>query len=293
MLRGICLVDKPLGVSSHHVVSRARRALGTKKVGHAGTLDPAATGLLVLGVGAGTRLLTYLVGLGKTYHATMRLGYATTTDDAEGERIDVPGGDLSTCTPEVIEAALTPYRGVISQVPSTFSAIKVDGKRAYDLAREGKEVALASREITVYRLTGAILEVTPDYIDVDLEVDCSSGTYIRALARDIGRDLGVGGHLVALRRISVGPFELENAREVDDLEESSLLPLAMAASKVMPSVDLVPDQVNDIQHGRSVSCPGAQQNVPLAALDGATGELVAIIECAGERSRILMGVPTS
>ncbi len=291
MTSGILLVDKPLGVSSHGVVSMARKALGTKKVGHAGTLDPEASGLLVLGVGAGTRLLTYMVGLDKTYVATLRLGYGTTTDDAEGERIDFPGGNLESVSIEALDHVLARFRGQISQVPSTFSAIKVEGKRAYDLARSGAEVALKARPVSVYRLERGEPERHKGYIDIELTIDCSSGTYIRALARDIGGALGVGGHLVALRRSAVGPFDVADALSHERIESSGLRGLAESAALVMTPVRLGQREVDDVRHGRAVAVHDWPEGVPLAAIDDASSQLVAIIECSAGRSRILMGVP--
>jgi tRNA pseudouridine55 synthase len=288
---GILLVDKPLGVSSHGVVSMARKALGTKKVGHAGTLDPEASGLLVLGVGAGTRLLTYMVGLDKTYVATLRLGYGTMTDDAEGERIDFPEGDLASVSIEALDHVLARFRGQISQVPSTFSAIKVEGKRAYDLARSGAEVALKARPVSVYRLERGEPERHKGYIDIELTIDCSSGTYIRALARDIGGALGVGGHLVALRRSAVGPFDVADALSHERIESSGLRGLAESAALVMTPVRLGQREVDDVRHGRAVAVHDWPEGVPLAAIDDASSQLVAIIECSAGRSRILMGVP--
>ena len=291
MTSGILLVDKPLGVSSHGVVSMARKALGTKKVGHAGTLDPEASGLLVLGVGAGTRLLTYMVGLDKTYVATLRLGYGTTTDDAEGERIDFPEGELASVSIEALDHVLARFRGQISQVPSTFSAIKVEGKRAYDLARSGAEVALKARPVSVYRLERGEPERHKGHIDIELTIDCSSGTYIRALARDIGGALGVGGHLVALRRSAVGPFDVADALSHERIESSGLRGLAESAALVMTPVRLGQREVDDVRHGRAVAVHDWPEGVPLAAIDDASGQLVAIIECSAGRSRILMGVP--
>lgn len=291
MVSGLLLVDKPLGVTSHGVVSMARKALGTKKVGHAGTLDPAASGLLVLGVGPGTRLLTYMVGLDKTYVATMRLGYSTDTDDAEGQRIDHPGGDLSSCSDSAIETAISGFRGEISQVPSTYSAIKVDGRRSYDLARKGAEVDLAPRGVTIQRLDRGAISRSESWIDVELVIECSSGTYIRALARDIGSALGVGGHLVALRRTTVGPFALDDAVAHDAIEQSALMTLAHAAGAVMETVALAGAHIVDISHGRAVPCEGWPEGVALAAVAEPTGELLAIVECSAGRSRILMGVP--
>jgi tRNA pseudouridine55 synthase len=269
----------------------ARKALDTKKVGHAGTLDPQASGLLVLGVGAGTRLLTYMVGLDKTYVATLRLGYATTTDDAEGERIDFPEGDLATVTIEALDDVLDRFRGPISQVPSTFSAIKVEGKRAYDLARSGVEVELKARPVTVYRIERGEPDRQSGHIDLELTIECSSGTYIRALARDIGEGLGVGGHLVALRRTRVGPFDVADALSHEGIEASGLRGLAESAALVMTPVSLSAREVDDIRHGRAVAAKDWPEGVPLAAVDEASGQLVAIIECSAGRSRILMGVP--
>jgi tRNA pseudouridine55 synthase len=287
---GILLVDKPWGVSSHGVVSMARKALGTKKVGHAGTLDPAATGLLVLGVGAGTRLLTYMVGLGKTYTATIRLGYQTTTDDAEGERIEHAGGSLATCTDDAIDDTISRYVGPISQVPSTFSAIKVDGQRSYDRARRGEEVELAPRSVTVYSFARGEVRRDADWIDVDVVIECSSGTYIRALARDIGSDLGVGGHLVALRRTHVGPFSVVDARAHDAIGEDDMMALADAATAIMPRIELSGMDAQDLRHGRAVRVEGWPEDSPLAAVAQDSGELIAIVESSAGRSRILMGV---
>ena len=291
MVSGIVLVDKPLGLSSHSAVSGVRKALDTKKVGHAGTLDPAATGLLVMGVGAGTRLLTYLVGLDKSYTATLRLGYETTTDDAEGETVGEASTELESLSDDAIRGALEPFRGEIDQVPSTYSAIKVEGKRAYDLARSGQDVELRSRRVTVSRLEALSITRGDGFIDVELAVDCSSGTYIRALARDMGRALGVGGHLVALRRTRVGPFSVEGAPLPQDVKESQLQGLAQVAGQIMPVVTLTKPEVADISHGRPVRAEDWPSPGPLAGCDADTGSLVAILEASGGRSRILMGVP--
>jgi tRNA pseudouridine55 synthase len=200
---GILLVDKPGGMTSHDVVARGRKRLGTRRVGHAGTLDPMATGLLVLGTGSATRLLTYLVGLDKTYEATIRLGESTNTDDAEGEstgRFPVAFGD------DELEAGIRSLTGDLLQRPSTVSAIKVGGKRAYALARAGEEVELAARPVTVHEFVVLAVRREIDTVgvgstvDLDVRISCSSGTYIRALARDLGTFLGSGGHLTALRR---------------------------------------------------------------------------------------------
>jgi len=290
---GLILVDKPLGVSSHQVVSWARKALGTKKVGHAGTLDPEASGLLVLGVGVGTRLLTFCVGMAKTYQATVRLGYATSTDDAQGERIDYPEGTLDRCTPELIDEVVETFRGDIMQVPSSFSAIKVDGRRSYDRARKGEEVNLPARPVTIHGLSRGEITRGEAVVDVELAVECSSGTYIRALARDIGHTLGVGGHLIALRRSQVGPFDIERALPADQITPEGILELAQAAQLIMPSVRVSGPAKDDIAHGRRVECAGWPEGRPVAVLDDAEGALLAVIECVAGRSRILMGVPPS
>jgi len=290
--QGIALVDKELGVSSHHIVGKARKALDTRKVGHAGTLDPAASGLLVLGVGSGTRLLTFLVGLGKTYRATMRLGYSTNTDDAEGESLP-PTADVSTCSDSDIAGAVEKFRGEISQVPSTFSAIKVGGRRAYDLARAGQEVELKSRAVTISTLEVGAISRHRHHIDVELLVECSSGTYIRALARDIGADLGVGGHLVALRRDRVGPFDVAGTGKAEDLTVENLMPLGQAARLVMPALEVSGSEVSDLRHGRAIALEGHPTGVPLAAIERDTGVLLAVIEALAGRSRILMGVASN
>ncbi len=232
MTAGFLVVDKPAGITSHQVVARARRALGTKKIGHAGTLDPLATGVLLLGVGAGTRLLGHLALTDKTYETTIRLGISTVTDDAEGDVTAAPGA--SGVTGPAIAAAVARLTGDIVQVPSAVSAIKVDGRRAYALVREGADVQLAGRPVTVSRFD--VLAVRPTeqdgvpVLDVDAVVDCSSGTYIRALARDLGVALGVGGHLVALRRTRVGPFTLADAT----WDAAPVAPAAPAAAPPVP-----------------------------------------------------------
>lgn len=243
---GLVLVDKPQGWTSHDVVGRVRRMAATRKVGHAGTLDPMATGVLVLGIGRATRLLTHVVGAEKEYTATIRLGAATVTDDAEGEVIaprGVPGRrEWGGVDPADLEAAMAALRGEIAQVPSSVSAIKVDGRRSYARVRAGEDVELAARPVTISRfaLTGQPVSATatgPDgaevpVLDVPVVVVCSSGTYVRALARDLGAALGLGGHLTALRRTRVGPFRIEDATDVDALAG------AVAAGGELPVTDL-------------------------------------------------------
>ena len=223
---GLVVVDKPGGITSHDVVARVRRMAGTRKVGHAGTLDPMATGVLLVGVERATRLLGHLALTDKAYAATIRLGVATVTDDAEGDVLATV--DAASVTDDAIEAAIAPLRGDILQRPSSVSAVKVDGVRSYARVRGGEDVELAPRPVTVSRLdVVAVRRDEPGVVDVEVEVECSTGTYVRALARDLGDALGVGGHLTALRRTRVGPFAVEHAHTLDALEESFVLvPLA-------------------------------------------------------------------
>ena len=290
---GILLVDKSGGMTSHDVVSRARRLLGTRKVGHAGTLDPMATGLLILGANASTRLLTYVVGLDKEYTATIRLGFATTTDDAEGDTLG-DTADASGVTDAAITAAIAPLTGDISQRPSTVSAIKVDGKRAYALAREGVEVELKERAVTVSAFE--VLAVRRDalvggipVVDVDVRVECSSGTYIRALARDLGAALGVGGHLTALRRTRIGPFSISEARAIDD--EPALLPPQDAAARLFPTVTLDAAQTADLTNGKRIAVDAADTPGPVAAL-APGGTLIGLIAIVDGRARVLTNFPS-
>lgn len=246
--RGLMLIDKPKGLTSHDVVARTRRSLHTRKVGHAGTLDPMATGLLVLGVGRGTKLLTHAVGLAKSYEATVRLGIATSTDDAEGEVVSKRG-----CTSIAgLDRALLDFRGDIMQVPASVSAIKVGGKRAYALARAGADVKLKARPVTVSKLEVIgrprfldCDESNVAVVDIDVTLDCSSGTYVRAIARDLGDVLGTGGHLTALRRTQVGPWSVREAGE-------DLIDLGAACLALFPEVIDVDDSgANAFRHGSS------------------------------------------
>ncbi|KIH98286.1 tRNA pseudouridine synthase B [Streptomonospora alba] len=253
---GVVIVDKPADWTSHDVVARTRRLAGTRKVGHAGTLDPMATGVLVLGIGKGTKLLGHLTLTEKTYTATLRLGLGTNTDDAEGE----PGerADASGVTDEAVRDGAAALTGTISQVPPQVSAIKVDGKRAYKSARSGQEVELAAREVTVSEFAVEDIRRVEDaggtFVDLDARVACSSGTYIRALARDLGAALGVGGHLTALRRTRVGPYDLAQARTLEQLaEEFTAVPLAQAVAAAFPVRVLNADEVRRIAHGNRIS----------------------------------------
>ncbi|MEU2199396.1 tRNA pseudouridine(55) synthase TruB [Isoptericola sp. NPDC019482] len=292
---GFLVVDKPAGWTSHDVVGRCRRLAGTRKVGHAGTLDPMATGVLVVGVGRATKLLTYVVGADKAYDATIRLGVATTTDDAEGEVVEAvgvgTGVDDAALAREV--AVLT---GEIRQVPTTVSAIKVDGKRAYARVRAGEDVVLEARPVTVSRfdVLAARPAATDDgvaVLDVDVSVVVSSGTYVRALARDLGVALGTGGHLTALRRTRVGGYELSGARTLEELEAQAdadgvlaTLPLADAARATFPVRDLTADEARALGYGQWVPASGERGTVAAMGPDGA---LVALLEDTRRRGEAL------
>ena len=285
MNSGILLVDKPQGITSHDVVSRVRRAAGTRKVGHAGTLDPLATGLLVLGLNSSTRLLTFLVGLDKTYEATIRLGVATTTDDSEGETTATH--DASAVADEAIDAGVRALSGPISQVPTTVSAIKVNGRRAYDLAREGVEVELKARDVTISefsvhdRRTAEVVDEagrTVTVRDLDVRVRCSSGTYVRALARDLGAGLGVGGHLTALRRTTVGPFDVADAAVLEGIDVApALLPPTAVAERLFPVWRMTADETVDLGHGKRVTVGIDDTAGPVAAVTP-SGDLAGLVE---------------
>ena len=290
---GLIVVDKPAGLTSHDVVARGRRLARTRRVGHAGTLDPMATGVLLLGVGRGTRLLTYLVGAEKDYDATIRLGIGTTTDDAEGEVTSAPGAaDLDEAALSAAVAALT---GDIRQVPSTVSAIKVDGKRAYARVRAGEDVALAARPVTVSRFdVVARRDGTADrvpVVDLDVRVTVSSGTYVRALARDLGAALGSAGHLTALRRTRVGPWGLDRARTLEQLESAyEIVPLAEAASTCFPVRRLDAEEARRLGHGQRLAAEGLGEG-PVAGI-GPDGRLVALLgESEGALRPLLVVAP--
>jgi len=292
---GFLVVDKPAGWTSHDVVGRCRRLAGTRKVGHAGTLDPMATGVLVVGVGRATKLLTYVVGADKAYDATVRLGVATTTDDAEGEVVEAVGVGAGVGAEDLARevAALT---GDIRQVPTTVSAIKVDGKRAYARARAGEDVVLEARPVTVSRfdVLGTRPATTVDgvaVLDVDVTVVVSSGTYVRALARDLGAALGTGGHLTALRRTRVGGYELATARTLEQLEAQAdadgvlaTLPLADAARATFPVRELTADEARALGYGQWVPATGERGTV---AAVGPDGTLVALLEDTRRRGEAL------
>jgi tRNA pseudouridine55 synthase len=278
---GLLVVDKPAGLTSHDVVDRVRRLAGTRKVGHAGTLDPMATGVLVLGVGRATRLLGHLVLTDKSYLATMRLGQSTTTDDADGETLS--SADASLVTDAALASAVAAQTGRIEQVPSSVSAVKVDGRRAYQRVRAGEEVALAARSVQIMRFDVLEVRRSGAWVDVDIEVLCSSGTYVRALARDIGAALGVGGHLTALRRTAVGPYGLDLARTLHQLTEKfEVMGLGPAAAAAFPSRLADAEQALAITHGRPLSLTGDGQVGPVAVLDEA-GTLLALVRDDPER----------
>ena len=244
---GLLVVDKPPGWTSHDVVARIRRLAGTRRVGHAGTLDPMATGVLIVGVGRATRLLGHLALADKDYDATIRMGVTTTTDDAEGEVVDER--DASGVTDDRLAAAMSRLTGALEQVPSAVSAVKVDGERAYKRARRGEDVQLRARPVHVARFD----LVTRRGPDVDVRVTCSTGTYVRALARDLGADLGVGAHLTALRRTRVGGFGLERARTLEQLaDDPSVVPLAEAVAAAFPRVDVGDDDARRLVFGQPV-----------------------------------------
>lgn len=288
------MVDKPAGMSSHAVVARVRKWYGTSKVGHSGTLDPMATGVLVLGLGRATRLLTYLVGQDKTYSATIRLGVGTPSDDADSEPDRFADAQaVAGLTEDAIRQAAARFTGAIEQVPSAVSAIKVDGQRAYKLVRDGQKVDLRPRPVMVSRFeVGQVCKVQARYatpvdsadpansatpvecVDVDVQVDCSSGTYIRALARDVGELLGVYGHLTRLRRERVGAFTVAGAVALPSAEvvagqvppePAALLSLAAVAGGIMPTVELSAGEALAVTQGKFVP-------VPDGGIDGQAGE---------------------
>ncbi|MFJ8893136.1 tRNA pseudouridine(55) synthase TruB [Leifsonia sp. NPDC102414] len=292
---GILLVDKPQGWTSHDIVARTRRLAGTRKVGHAGTLDPMATGLLIVGLNSSTRLLTYIVGTDKEYLATIRLGATTTTDDAEGDVVEEAAPDaVAAVDDDAIRSGIADLTGEIEQVPSSVSAIKVDGKRAYARVRAGEEVVLKARPVTVSEFELLDVRRLPAAIDLDVRVVCSSGTYIRSLARDLGAALGAGGHLTALRRTRVGSFRVEDAHPIEDVDvASALVPAAEAATILFERFDLTEQQAIDLTHGKRIHVADRENGdgAPLAAI-APTGHLVGLIEFRGKEARTLVNFPT-
>jgi tRNA pseudouridine55 synthase len=284
---GIVVVDKPAGMTSHDVVSRCRRIFGTRKVGHAGTLDPMATGVLVVGVDRATKILGLLTAESKTYIATIRLGQSTSTDDAEGMLLQqVSAEHLSD---ESIAAAIAGFRGDIEQVPSAVSAVKVGGRRAYRLVREGRQVDLPARPVRVDRFEVTAVRRHAQLVDVGVEVDCSSGTYIRALARDLGAALGVGGHLISLRRSRVGRFGLDLAAQLDDLAERPQLSYTLdhACLLLFPRRELSAADAGAVAHGRPLSPAGIEG---VYAASTADGSVIALLRDDGARTRSVVVV---
>jgi tRNA pseudouridine55 synthase len=303
---GIVLIDKPPGYTSHDVVARTRRFAGTRKVGHAGTLDPMATGLLVLGVNSSTRLLTYVVGLDKEYLATVRLGAATTTDDAEGELLP-PNGDvqatLDALTPDAVAVAFAAQQGTIVQVPSSVSAIKVNGQRAYARVRAGEDVVLEGRTVTIaeIELVGEARRGSTDegpFLDQDVRVVCSSGTYIRAIARDVGAALHVGGHLTSLRRTRIGPFAVTDAATLDTLEARAeageairLLDAADVATRLFPRLDVDAAAATALGHGQRVALPEGAPTEGLLAAVTPGGRLLGLVEPRAGSAKSVVNFP--
>ena len=327
---GILVVDKPQGLTSHDVVGAIRRLAATRKVGHAGTLDPMATGLLLLGIGRATRFLTYLVGADKTYEATVRLGAETTTEDADGQIVAARGCRVEDVPEARLQEALTTLTGPIQQVPSAVSAIKVDGVRAYQRVRDGQDVELQARPVTIHelRLTAeprkAIVEADgalsdgPDAaeaVDIDILVSCSSGTYVRALARDLGRTLGCGAHLIALRRTGVGPFDVGQAHTLTALSEQvetdaatpdprgvTTIPLEEVARRCFERLDLTEAEARGLRFGQPLDVAALERAqspvgnaVPVASKEAPgqrvvagfapDGRLVALLTPRGSRAR--------
>lgn len=277
---GIVVVDKPEGPTSHAIVGRARKAWGTRRVGHAGTLDPLATGVLVLGLGSATRLLGHLSAQGKEYVATIVLGVSTTSDDAQGDVVRASGASLSEAE---VEAAMRPWRGTVRQRPSSVSAVRIDGRRAHERVRAGEDVELPERQVTIESFD--LLDLRREEVAgvpatvIDVRVDCSAGTYVRALARDVGEALGVGGHVVALRRTRSGAFTLEDACSAEELGSVAPLTAGAAARRSLPWVDVGAGLVRSVVHGVRIPWPeSAPREGTVALLHD--DELLALAECS-------------
>ncbi len=275
---GLLVIDKPSGLTSHDVVGRVRRLAGTRRVGHAGTLDPMATGVLIVGLEKATRLLGQLTLTEKEYQATVRLGASSDTGDADGTV--VPGGPAAGLGIAAVQAAAATLTGPIQQVPPAVSAIKVGGKRSYQLARDGAPPVLPPRPVTVWSFTVQAVHPTGDLLDADVTVRCSSGTYVRALARDMGEALGVGGYLTMLRRTRVGPYRLSAAHTLDELERARpalpVLPLAEAAAAAFPARQLTAAEARTLGHGGRL--PGLGEHTGPVAAFGPDGALIALVQ---------------
>lgn len=292
---GALFIDKPAGMTSHDVVARVRRVLGVRRVGHAGTLDPMATGVLVIGVGPTTRLLGIVGAHDKEYTATVRLGAATTTDDSEGEVIGVADPDtLASISDSAIETAVGGFIGTIAQRPSAVSAVKIDGKRAYERVREGQDVELPERTVTVTAFEVRGIDRVPGFVDVQVRVECSAGTYIRALARDLGAALCVGGHLTALRRTRSGGVRVTQCRSIDEVGLDALMAPADFAQRELPSVAIDRQMAakvrNGIQLDISAMDPPTKDESPIAVI-GPDHDLVAVATVQGEQLSYLVVLP--
>ena len=291
---GLVIVDKPAGMTSHDVVGRCRRLFGTRKVGHAGTLDPMATGVLVVGIERATKILGLLTATDKSYSATIRLGQTTSTEDAEGEVLETVSADH--VSDLGIETAVGVLRGEIDQIPSSVSAIKVDGQRAYKLAREGKTVELAARRVRIARFDVVAVRRTPEVpagcVDVDVEVDCSSGTYIRALARDVGAGLGVGGHLTALRRTRVGRYGLGEAHTLEALADGPRLSYSLDEACLLgfPRRELTDAECDAASNGRALAPAGVDGVYAATASDG---RVIALLADEGSRTKSVVVIRPS
>ncbi|WP_445529942.1 tRNA pseudouridine(55) synthase TruB [Streptomyces cyslabdanicus] len=279
---GLVIVDKPSGFTSHDVVAKMRGIARTRRIGHAGTLDPMATGVLVLGVEKATKLLGHLALTEKEYVGTVRLGQNTLTDDAEGEITSAT--DASKVTRDAVDAAVAKLTGDIMQVPSKVSAIKINGVRSYKRAREGEEFEIPARPVTVssfavHDVRDAVADDGTPVLDLVVSVVCSSGTYIRALARDLGADLGVGGHLTALRRTRVGPYKLDSARTLDQLQkELTVMPIAEAAAAAFPRWDVDARRARLLTNGVRLEVPDEYAGAGAIAVYGPDGRLLALVE---------------
>lgn len=305
---GIVVVDKPAGMTSHDVVGKLRRIFRTKKVGHAGTLDPMATGVLVAGLERGTKFLAHMVAATKTYQATIRLGAATSTDDAEGELLSPASvfpdstktditARLTALTDEQISAACAAWTGTVEQIPAKVSAIKINGKRAHQRVREGEEVEIPARTVTIEQFNihdiRRIFEHDgKQFIDIDCTVSCSSGTYIRSLARDIGLDLGVGGHLTALRRTQVGPYTLADAASLEELAEQAALSLGLdeALLRSYPKWQISEDQALDLSMGKRLPAQGLDGVHAATAPDG---RVIALVKESKEIQTVFVARPST
>lgn len=277
---GLVVVDKPAGMTSHDVVARLRRIFSTRRVGHAGTLDPMATGVLVVGIERGTKFLAHLVTTTKSYDATIRLGAATTTDDAEGEVLSEVGA--ASISNDDVLAGMAALTGDIMQRPASVSAIKIDGKRAHERVRAGEDIEIPARPVTVSRFEALAYRRPDHYLDIDVTVDCSSGTYIRSLARDLGESLGVGGHLTALRRTAVGPFLLADALTLDELEATPRLSLSIddALARSYPVLHVTDEEAAALAMGKWLEPRGLDGTHAAVAPDGRS---IALIREKGKR----------